>query len=158
MRPCDEKAGLLLVDATGTRRRLQALAAAGWPLAVAGKRLGWNRSRVNAAMRQRRVTAATAEKVRRVHDELWDKRYVPSTRGERTAVTATLAHARRMRWACFWNDPDNPEERPKGRRRPPVARVARGNYPATPESLAALDEYIRVLAEALLGRELEAAA
>lgn len=59
-----------LVDATGTRRRLQTLVAAGWPRAQLGRRIGWQPSNMPDLFRRERVTAATARKVAALFDEL----------------------------------------------------------------------------------------
>lgn len=60
----------LKVDATGTRRRIQALAAIGWPLQVQSVRLGWKRSTTYAVASRSWVWPETAEKVRGLYDEL----------------------------------------------------------------------------------------
>ena len=112
---------VLLVDATGTRRRLQALAAAGWPLAEVGRRLGWRRSRVRSAMCHRTVTLETAARVSAVYDDLWDKRYAPATFEDRRGAAISRAYARRAGWAppMAWDDDeiDDPKGRPRGVRR-----------------------------------------
>jgi hypothetical protein len=59
--------GPLLVDATGTRRRLQALIAIGWPRRALAERLGTRPANI---LRQRRVRAGTARRVARVYDQL----------------------------------------------------------------------------------------
>jgi hypothetical protein len=110
-----------LVDATGTRRRLQALAAAGWPLARLAARLGWERGNLGAVMRQRKVTAVTAARVRELYDELWDQPCPAADAREREGIRRAVAHARRVGWAppMAWDDEamDDPRGRPKGLRR-----------------------------------------
>jgi hypothetical protein len=61
------------VDATGTRRRVQALAWCGWSLARLSARLGGDESLARKILRRRQVTAATARAVRELYDELWDQ-------------------------------------------------------------------------------------
>lgn len=116
----EQLAPLALVDATGTRRRLQALAATGRPLKRIAKHLGCAPSELRLWMRQERVTAATALKVGAVYEELWDKPYMPATEYERAARERALEYARRqMHWAppAAWDCIDDPRERPKGLRR-----------------------------------------
>lgn len=60
----------LKVDATGTRRRLRALARIGWTGAVLGERLGVSRDAVNKMTRHAQVYRTTAEKVAALYDEL----------------------------------------------------------------------------------------
>lgn len=60
----------LKVDATGTRRRIQALAAIGWSLAAQSQRLGWKPSTAHAVSSRSWVWPQTAEKVRGLYDEL----------------------------------------------------------------------------------------
>ncbi len=60
----------LSVDATGTRRRLQALAAVGWSLAEQSRRLGWHESTAHRVASRQWVWVETAEKVRGLYDEL----------------------------------------------------------------------------------------
>ncbi len=60
----------LSVDATGTRRRLQALAAIGWSLAEQSRRLGWHDSTAHSVAARKWVWIETAEKVRALYDEL----------------------------------------------------------------------------------------
>lgn len=113
------------VDATGTSRRLQALAAAGWPLARVATRLGVERGNLGAVMRQAQVTAATAARVRELYEELWDKPCPAVNAYERDGIRRAVAHARRMGWAppMAWDDDeiDNPRARPKGLRRDEAA-------------------------------------
>jgi hypothetical protein len=62
-----------LVDATGTRRRIQALMVLGWSLAALTGRLGL--ARTNYSLRrildQQHVRRTTAERVAALYDELW---------------------------------------------------------------------------------------
>ena len=60
-----------LTDATGTHRRVQALAAAGWSQAKIGQRLGMSPANFATMMRRQQVTAGTAAAARAVYDELW---------------------------------------------------------------------------------------
>lgn len=60
------------VDGTGTRRRLQALVATGWPQMRIAHRMGTNNRIVWTQIRRDVVEVATARNARRVYDELWD--------------------------------------------------------------------------------------
>lgn len=60
----------LSVDATGTRRRIQALAAIGWSLAEQSRRLGMHVSAAHSMTTRAWVTVATAAKVAALYDEL----------------------------------------------------------------------------------------
>lgn len=62
----------VMVDATGTRRRMQALAAIGWTASEQGRRIGWAPTNVTKLFRadKAKVEARTADLVRRLYDEL----------------------------------------------------------------------------------------
>lgn len=93
-------AGGQRVDATGTRRRVQALAARGWSLARIGARLGIRRCNMHLHEdRWPQVTVATARAVRDLYEELWDVEPPTSTHGERIARSRALNAARRAGWA-----------------------------------------------------------
>jgi hypothetical protein len=63
--------GAVAVDATGTRRRLQALVAAGWPQARLAARLGMLPSNFGVTLSSGQVLTSTARAVRALYDELW---------------------------------------------------------------------------------------
>lgn len=67
------------VDGTGTRRRLQALVANGWPQKRLAAELGVETALVWQQIRQPFVAAATARTVRDLYDRLWN--VDPATRG-----------------------------------------------------------------------------
>lgn len=87
-------------DATGTRRRIQALAANGWPMSSLGPLIGVNADSVNRMTRQRSVYAATARSVTNVYQrysaEAPEDHGVPAWKAERT---------RRETQAKGWPDP-----------------------------------------------------
>jgi hypothetical protein len=62
--------GNMLIDGTGTRRRLRALAALGWPRRVLAERLNTRLSYAGALMYKNRVHWDTAARVAAVYDEL----------------------------------------------------------------------------------------
>ncbi len=99
------------VDGTGTRRRLQALAAIGWTGPALAAKLGRSRTRVRAILRgDGEVSAALRARVMALYDDLWDQ---PQTGTQ--SLRAALA-AQRHGWAppLAWDDDsiDNPDARP----------------------------------------------
>ena len=100
--------GPLLIDATGTRRRLQALAARGWSSDDLGARLGVTGAAVRQWTYRTRVQRDTAVKVADLYDELWDQ---PGCR------TKTAARAAKRGWAVplAWDDDeiDDPAALPR---------------------------------------------
>jgi hypothetical protein len=115
-------ADMARVDATGTRRRLQALIASGWSHRTLARQLGAGVNMVHRAIRAEMVNAATARTVAALYGRLWD---VPPPTDTPTARTTAL-RARRLAasrgWAppMAWDDADidDPEARPHGYRRP----------------------------------------
>lgn len=114
----DDYPARALVDATGTRRRLQALAALGWPVREVAARVGMSRINLWQDMQRARVLAGTARSVRDVYNELWDESPPRGTRAERISVAKTLAHARARGWPSplAWDDDtiDDPAAKPRG--------------------------------------------
>lgn len=75
-----------LIDGSGTRRRLQALAAVGWTWADIGRHIGWGTPMVQElATGTGTVRVATARTVRAAYEELW-KRNGGDTRARRRAA------------------------------------------------------------------------
>jgi len=114
-----EPAGL--VDGTGTRRRLQALAALGWTFSDLAARLGYTRAVVHHWTQHETVTVATAAAARRLYDELWNQQAPPGM-----ATTRNRNLAARKGWPppMAWDDDliDNPTATPQEWRRPAHAR------------------------------------
>ncbi|MFB4320645.1 hypothetical protein [Actinomadura sp. 21ATH] len=103
------------IDATGTRRRVHALAVAGWPHAQVAAHIGTARGNLTAAIKQPRVTVATALKVRAACRALWG--LDPASHGVAPhRVEATRRRAQQAGWAplAAWDDIDDPAERPQG--------------------------------------------
>lgn len=67
----DLLAGAADTDATGTRRRLQALAAAGWPQTQLAARLGMHRGNFGRTLHHPRVLLSTERAARALYDQLW---------------------------------------------------------------------------------------
>lgn len=87
-------------DATGTRRRIQALIAAGWPLQQLARRLGaapqnFRRTLLGPSPY---VTTATEQAVRRLYDQLWKTDPITAGVSDRSTNEAR-AWARREQWA-----------------------------------------------------------
>jgi transcriptional regulator with XRE-family HTH domain len=99
------RAAAAVVDATATRRRLQALVACGYSQAALGARLGIQRSNFSQA-EAGQVTAATERAVSCLYDELWN---VPPDEGtHRARISASRArnYARARGWVppLAWDD------------------------------------------------------
>lgn len=94
----DHRAPHSRVDATGTRRRLQALAAIGWPLELLADELARRPSSLRRSMTSLSITARTARDVAALYERL---AYTPPPRDTRmqcAAVDATRAHAAAHGW------------------------------------------------------------
>lgn len=116
-------------DGTGTRRRLQALAAAGWPASELAFRLGMYKERVTYLLHGGgggQVTLRVEALVRAVYLDLWGERPEEHGVARHLALRARrLAVRRGWHPAAVWDDIDNPDEQPNyGERTPrPVAIV-----------------------------------
>lgn len=97
-----------LVDATGTRRRLQALTAHGWSIVDLGRMLNVDRQNLRRLYYADVCERRTRERIARLYRELWDKP-APS----RTVRRARALAARRG-WvgALAWDNIDDPREAP----------------------------------------------
>lgn len=97
----DLLAAKVSVDAAGTRRRLQALMAAGWGRGELARRLGAERTNLGKLLRRDRVSAGTARAVRALYEDLWD-----APPDESTPLAARdSARARREARDCGWPRP-----------------------------------------------------
>jgi hypothetical protein len=103
-----------LVDALGTRRRVQSLAWVGWSIPQLATRAGIDKQSLHRAMRHDQVTAGTATAIRTLYDRLWN--VTPSAPGRHAATAITRARnlARRHGWhpPMAWDDIDDPNETP----------------------------------------------
>lgn len=95
-----------MVDAIGTRRRLQALMAAGWSGPELSRRVGRSRSWAGDSMVNRKVTRVKRELVKRLYDELWDKTPPMETSMQRHDAAYAQMAARRNGWLppAAWDD------------------------------------------------------
>ena len=108
------------IDATGTRRRLQALHARGWSRRALAVRLGMEHNALRLAFTNGTVSGRLARAVRDLYEELWDQAPPATTGHERASITRTLRWAAANRWAvpAAWDDDqlDDPAARPRGLR------------------------------------------
>lgn len=94
---------VLLVDPTGTRRRIQALGWMGWPMGEIGKRLGVSATQIRYLTLRDRIYPQSAEKIRALYEELC-MTHGPSVRARNHA--RTCGHAPPLAWL----DIDDPLE------------------------------------------------
>lgn len=119
------------VDATGARRRVQALAVAGWSPETIAQRIGTDRSviyKIRDGIRGR-VYAGTARKIRALYDELWLKLPPEDTKGERISAARTRSYAAKQGWVAAgrWDGPeiDDPSAVPEDGRPAATGRQQR---------------------------------
>lgn len=95
------------LDATGTRRRIQALMRNGWSMGLLAGRLGCTRQALRSKLyRGDRVTRVTAAVVRALYDELWDQAPPEGNRFERRNATMARRYAQERGWPVplAWSD------------------------------------------------------
>lgn len=97
------------VDATGTRRRVQALCAIGWSIMEQARQLGVREPAIRSLLVKTNVRASTAAR----HAALYDRLTAlppPSGRGP----TRARSHAAKQGWhpPSAWLDIDDPNEQP----------------------------------------------
>ena len=112
----DDLGETVVVDGTGTRRRLQALITLGWSVQRLADHGGIDRQALDGALTQRPVQAKTARAVRGLYDELWDQAPPETNQRERIAATRSRHRAQAMSWApaLAWDDDtiDDPDALP----------------------------------------------
>ena len=125
-----------IVDATGTRRRLQGLAWQGWSMARLSARIGPGCQLSSVLSRDVRVRAATARAVLGLCRELHGQQPPEETRAERAAAARTRNHARKMGWVpiAAWDAIDDPDAEP-------VAGWQRSRRGDAAEDVVELDGY-----------------
>ena len=101
----------LMVEATGTRRRLQALACRGWSTTAVAARLGITQQAVSSLRSGR--TPTTARRIAQGVADLYAAQSDSWVEGH--CADLARAHARRQGWAppAAWDDPDR-DEGPQG--------------------------------------------
>jgi hypothetical protein len=103
--PLDDFPDASRIDATGTRRRIQALAVRGWPRHMMAERIGMDVSNFRKAVQRDRITARLVRQVAEVYDAWWDQD--PLEHGvPLRAVARVRADAARQgfRSALAWDD------------------------------------------------------
>lgn len=117
----DNVADATPVDATGARRRLQALVAIGWSQSKLATRLGVRPTNFSTTMRSTKLRADTVRAVHALYEELWNTPPVADTHREKIAFSRSVRHAAEQGWAppMAWDDEtiDDPAARPHGVRR-----------------------------------------
>lgn len=107
-----------LTDATGTRRRLQALVTIGWPKSRLAARLGMLPANFGDVMTRDQVTAGTARAVAALYDELWDTAPAEGSHREKIGASRARNYARARGWVppLAWDDDaiDDPGAVPAG--------------------------------------------
>lgn len=96
----------VVVDSTGTRRRLQALMLLGWSIQRIAATRGTGRQRLDHALVGRDVYASTARAVSAAYEALWDQTPPQDTTGDRIAAARARNRARAAGWAppMAWDD------------------------------------------------------
>ena len=96
------------VDATGTRRRLQALTAHGWQINDVARLMGRDRQNVRRLYNRDHCERSSRDAVAALFAEMWDKPAPPKTRNRARALAA------RHGWvgALAWENIDDPNEKP----------------------------------------------
>lgn len=112
----DDLGAAVIVDGTGTRRRLQALIVAGWSVQLLAARTDVDRQALDRALAQRPVQAKTARAVTALYDDLWDKLPPETTTGEKISAARSRRRAAAQAWApaLAWDDDtiDDPDTLP----------------------------------------------
>lgn len=107
-----------LVEATGTRRRLEALMFMGWPRGELARRLRLRPSNLARTRTASQVYVSTARAVAELYDQLWQTPPPKHTHRQRLAVARTRNRARAQGFAppLAWDDDqiDLPTAQPTG--------------------------------------------
>ncbi|MEV1295739.1 hypothetical protein [Pseudonocardia sp. NPDC049635] len=108
VRDLDTLPDLARVDATGSRRRIHALAALGWSVQQLADRLGLARRQLQGRVLHggEQVSVRTARAIRDLYDALCWQPPPADTAWQRAAVTRTKAWANRQGWVppLAWDD------------------------------------------------------
>lgn len=105
-----------LVEASGTRRRIQALVVIGWSKARLARQLGMAPSNFNKTLNSETVHAETARKVQALYDQLWNQPQYGHDHRSRISANASRNRAKAKGWAppLAWDDEtiDDPNATP----------------------------------------------
>lgn len=98
-----------LIDATGTRRRLQALMSLGWSQRAIAAHADSDQNRISHQLHGDRITRAGAARIAAVYEHLSAHLPPTDTPGQRMSVFRVRAQARRQGWVppLAWDDIDN---------------------------------------------------
>ena len=113
----DALADCAVTDATGTRRRIQALVARGWSQARIAARLGMQPGNFGELIYRRpMVTAATARAVAAVYAEWQDQAPPEETHRQKIAASRARRYAADRGWPppAAWDEIDDPQAGPAG--------------------------------------------
>jgi transcriptional regulator with XRE-family HTH domain len=106
------------VDATGARRRLQALVAIGWSQSKLGARLGISPPNMTTTMRSGRMLVSTVRAIHRLYEELWNTSPPEESHRDKIAASRSRRYAREHGWVppMAWDDDtiDDPAAVPEG--------------------------------------------
>lgn len=112
----DHLGATVSVDATGTRRRIQALVAIGWSQSRIGQGIGMDPQNFNRTIRADRVQAGTARKIKALYDELWNQPQTGNDQRSRISANRSKNYARAHGWLppLAWDDEtiDDPATQP----------------------------------------------
>lgn len=86
------------IEATGTRRRLQALVAVGWPLPQLAARLGRKPCRLLRLLTVATVNVHTVQQVSDLYDQLWDTAPARDTKAQQRAYDQARVLAAEQGW------------------------------------------------------------
>lgn len=94
------------IDATGTRRRLQALGTLGWSIQSLALIAQLDRQRLDGAMRGRPVQGDTRRAVTTLYEHLWNVPAPTTTKGAKISAARAQGRAQREGWAppLAWDD------------------------------------------------------
>lgn len=118
-----EEEGKRLVDATGTKRRVQALMLMGWLAEEIATACGWSSAQaVTNLLSREKVNRATDERVRFIYRKLWkswlngDLRHLVGEDVGTCRRRRSIAQAEAKGWVpgAAWDDIDDPNEVPRG--------------------------------------------
>ena len=103
------------VDATGTRRRLQALATLGWSVTSLAARSDLALRTLRRALTTTTVTAETARTVGRLYDQLRAEPAAPGNPRDQAAAARSKARGQRAGWRgpLAWDDIDHDPDEPE---------------------------------------------
>ena len=128
------------IPATGSRRRLQALAVAGWSIPALSARTALPKRTLRAVLTGQAVSVATATRVAALFARLRDTSPPASSAEERAAIAAVTAQARAAAWRppYAWEDIDMDSDRENAMPDPTNSATGPDQRPASSADL--LDE------------------